>query len=153
MEVKVKTLASGDFLIEVGFVLLNYPPAVLQELDKMMDYRLMQQAPEDKLALEKALENYQSIALKIASLDAGTLQDFLFDLQPIQRVVLCRMDKSGQVQNKVMANLSKIKRLELQDDLGRYEKISTSKGLIIMEKLIPIIKETIRARKQKLQDS
>lgn len=147
MEVKVKTLANGSYLIEVGHVLLSYPNAVLEELVALMDHRLTKLAPEDKAAL-KSLEAHRSIALKIVALDRPTIQQFLLDLTPIQRVILCRIDPSGAVERKVLENLPKIKQAELKEDFERFEKITVKKALIQMEKIIPLLKQVISYRKK-----
>ncbi|MFA6700655.1 MAG: hypothetical protein WCS28_10870 [Thiomicrospira sp.] len=148
MEVKVKTLANGSYLIEVGHVLLSYPNAVLEELVALMDHRLTKLAPEDKAALEKSLEAHRSIALKIVMLEPATIQQLLLDLTPIQRVILCRIDPTGAVERKVMANLPKIKQAELKEDFERFEKITVKKALIQMERIIPMLKQAISYRKK-----
>lgn len=148
MEVKIKSLPSGSHLIEVGHVLLNYPNDVLNELVKLMDQRVTKLAPEDKAALEKSLEAHRNIALKIVMLDPATIQQLLLDLTPIQRVILCRIDPTGAVERKVMANLPKIKQAELKEDFERFEKITVKKALIQMERIIPMLKQAISYRKK-----
>lgn len=148
MEVKVKFKASGDYLVEVGHVILNYPESVVEGLVKLMDYRLTQLTPEDKAALEKSLASYRTIALKLVKVDNPTVQYMLNDLTPLQKVVLCRIDKTSAVKNKVMSNLPKAKRMQLEEDLERYDRITVKKALNQMDQIIPILKNAILVRKQ-----
>ncbi|WP_044408733.1 FliG C-terminal domain-containing protein [Thiomicrospira microaerophila] len=149
MDVKVKCKDAHTFLIEAGYVIITLPDQAAVSLVEMMDYRLKQLTPEDAAALQKSLEAHRRLVLKMVEIDNPTIQQVLTELNPMQKVILCNIDKSGRIKKKVMENLPKIKRKELEEDLAHYKKITVKKALNQMDHfIVPILKKAILQRKK-----
>jgi hypothetical protein len=149
MDIKVKRKDAHNFLVEVGYVVISLNDESAVSLVEMMDYRLKRLTPEDAAALEKSLEAHRKVVLKMVDIDNPTIQQTLTQLTSMQKVILCNIDKSGRIQKKVMDNLPKIKRRELEEDLAHYKKITVKKALNQMNQfIIPVLKKAILQRKK-----
>lgn len=153
MEVKVKRKDDNVLLIELGHVIITLPNDAATELVSLMDYRVKQLTPEDEAALERSLAGYRKIALKIVEMEDATIQMMLAELSTMQKVILCRLDLTGQVKQKILKNLPLVKRHELEEELDFNEKITVKKALNQMEhKIVPVLKKAIMDRKRLLNE-
>jgi hypothetical protein len=149
MDIKVKRKDAHHFLIEAGHVIINLSDEAAISLVEMMDYRLKQLTPEDANALDNSLAAHRKVVLKMVEIDNPTIQQMLVELTPMQKVILCNIDKSGAIKKKVMDNLPKLKRKELEEDLAHYKKITVKKALNQMDQfIIPVLKKAILQRKK-----
>ncbi|AHF02405.1 hypothetical protein THIAE_10385 [Thiomicrospira aerophila AL3] len=153
MEIKVKRKDDNVLLIELGHVIITLPNDAANELVSLMDYRIKQLTPEDEAALERSLAAYRKIALKIVEMEDATIQMMLASLSTMQKIILCRIDSTGQVKQKILKNLPLVKRHELEEELGFNEKITVKKALNQMEhKIVPLLKKAILDRKRLLSE-
>ena len=153
MDVKVKRKDDKVLLVELGHVIITLANEAATELVALMDYRVKQLTPEDELALEKSLAGYRKIALKVVDMEDATIQMMLSELTTMQKIILCRIDQTGQVKQKILKNLPIVKRQELEEDLGYNDKITVKKALNQMEhKIIPVLKKAIVERKRLLSE-
>ncbi|UQB42333.1 hypothetical protein JX580_11885 [Thiomicrospira microaerophila] len=148
MDIKVKR-KDDHFLVEAGFVILTLEMAAANALVDQMDYRLKQLTPEDEAALERSLEAHRKIVMKMVDIENPAIQFMLTELTSIQKVILCKIDNTGKVRDKIMSNLPKIKRKELEEDIQLYQKITVKKALNQMDQfIIPSLKKAIQMRKK-----
>ncbi|HEY9018641.1 FliG C-terminal domain-containing protein [Thiomicrospira sp.] len=148
MEIKAKRQQSGQYVIEVGPTIFNLPENVVEALSKVIRERFKVVTEQDKERMQKRLTAYRALAGKLTQIENALMQDLLTQISSEQMVTLARIAQGDEVYKKIVANLSRQNARQFEEDFKRLDKISIHQASTQMEKMVPILKKVIQARKQ-----
>ncbi|MBE0493126.1 MAG: hypothetical protein IBX48_02185 [Thiomicrospira sp.] len=148
MEIKAKRQQSGQYVIEVGPTIFNLPETVVEALNKVIRERFKVVTEQDKERMQKRLTAYRALAGKLTQIENALMQDLLNQISSEQMVTLARIAVGDEVYKKITANLSRQNARQFEDDFKRLDKISIHQASTQMEKMVPILKKVIQARRQ-----
>ncbi|WP_029933778.1 FliG C-terminal domain-containing protein [Thiomicrospira pelophila] len=148
MEIKAKRQQSGNYVVEVGPTIFNLPENVVEALSKVIRERFKVVTEQDKERMQKRLTAYRVLAGKLTQVENALMQDLLNQISSEQMVTLARIAQGDEVYKKIVANLSRQNARQFEEDFKRLERISLHQASTQMEKMVPILKKVIQARKQ-----
>lgn len=148
MEIKAKRQQSGNYVVEVGPTIFNLPENVVEALSKVIRERFKVVTEQDKERMQKRLTAYRALAGKLTQVENALMQDLLNQVSSEQMVTLARIAQGDEVYKKIVANLSRQNARQFEEDFKRLNKISLHQASTQMEKMVPILKKVIQARKQ-----
>lgn len=152
MEIKAKRQQTGQYVIEVGPTIFNLPENVVEALNKVIHQRFRVLTEQDKERTQKRLVAYRALAAKLSTIENPLMQDLLNQVSSEQMVTLARIAQGSDVYYKIVANLSRQNARQFEEDFKRMTKISVHQAGTQMEKMVPILKKVIQARKQSRGD-
>lgn len=148
MEIKAKRQQSGNYVVEVGPTIFNLPENVVEALSKVIRERFKVVTDQDKERMQKRLTAYRALAGKLTQIENALMQDLLTQISSEQMVTLARIAQGDEVYKKIVANLSRQNARQFEEDFKRLNKISIHQASTQMEKMVPILKKVIQARRQ-----
>lgn len=148
MDIKAKRQQSGQYVIEVGPTIFNLPENVVEALNKVITERFRVMTDQDKERMQKRLTAYRALAGKLTQIENALMQDLLTQISSEQMVTLARIAEGDEVYKKIVANLSRQNARQFEEDFKRLDKISIHQASTQMEKMVPILKKVIQARRQ-----
>lgn len=153
MDVSASRSQTGEYLLEVGPVVIELSSEAVNTLQQIVSKKLDQPSGEEADSLNKKLNAYRALATKMVAMDDRILQKFATQVSAEQLVTLVRLAEGERLFHKVIRNLSRQNGKQFQQDYHDLNKITVHQACLYMEQLVPIIRKAAQEQKALLQTS